>query len=89
MLLRAVAVLQIQISGNTDPKTIPNVPQEEVTENYLPDEEEAAEALEGAQRLRRPEIPYFALHRRNFLPLFYGVSEIFLKPRKTPLKFLL
>jgi hypothetical protein len=27
----------------------------------------------------------FALYRRNFLPLFYVVSEIFLRPRKIPL----
>jgi hypothetical protein len=27
----------------------------------------------------------FALPRRNFIPLFYGVSEIFLRPRKIPL----
>jgi hypothetical protein len=32
--------------------------------------------------VRRREIPDFALHRRNFIPLFYGVSEIFLRPRE-------
>ena len=35
--------------------------------------------------LRRRETPHFALHRRIFTPLFYGVSEIFLRPRKIPL----
>ena len=36
--------------------------------------------------IRRREIPHFALHRRNnFIPLFYGVSEVFLRPRKVPL----
>ena len=37
------------------------------------------------QLVRRRGMPHFALHRRNFLPLFYGVSEIFLGPRKIPL----
>ena len=32
-------------------------------------------------------MPHFALHRRNFIPLFYGVSEIFLRPRKIPYEF--
>ena len=33
------------------------------------------------RRLRRRETPYFALYRRIFTPLFYGVSEIFLRLR--------
>jgi hypothetical protein len=36
-------------------------------------------------QLRRRQIPHFALYRRNFIPLFYGVSEIFMRPRKIPL----
>ena len=36
--------------------------------------------------LRRREIPYFALHRTNLIPLFHGVSEIFLTPRKIPVR---
>ena len=39
---------------------------------------------EVAAELRMREMPHFALHRRNFPPLFYGVSEIFLRPRKIP-----
>jgi hypothetical protein len=35
--------------------------------------------------LRRQELPHFALHRGHFIPLFYGVSEIFLRPHETPL----
>ena len=37
--------------------------------------------------VRRREIylAHFALHRRNFIPLFDGVSEICLRPRKFPL----
>ena len=34
-----------------------------------------------ADQLRRREIPCFALHRR----MFHGVSEMFLRPRETPL----
>jgi hypothetical protein len=26
----------------------------------------------------------FVLHRRNFMPFFYGASGMFLGPRKTP-----
>ena len=29
---------------------------------------------------------HFALHRRNFIPLFYAASELFLRPRKIPLR---
>ena len=36
--------------------------------------------------IRRGEIPHSARHRRNFIPLFYGVSEIFLRPRKIPIR---
>jgi hypothetical protein len=36
-------------------------------------------------QLRRRLIPHFALYRRNRIPLFYGVSEIFLGPRKITL----
>ena len=39
--------------------------------------------------LRRREIPHFAFQRRNSIPLFYVVPEIFLRRRKTPQKFLL
>jgi hypothetical protein len=35
--------------------------------------------------VRRREIPHFSLHRRNFILLFYGVSETFLRRRKVPL----
>ena len=35
--------------------------------------------------VRRRGMPHFAVYGRNFIPLFYGVSEIFLRPRKTPL----
>ena len=35
--------------------------------------------------LRRREIPHFSLHRKNSIPLFYGMSEIFLRLRKIPL----
>ena len=37
---------------------------------------------EFARQIRRREMPNFALPRRNFIPLFYGVSQIFLRPRK-------
>ena len=39
-------------------------------------------ARHRAERLRRREILHFALRRRNCLPLFYGVSEIFLRRSK-------
>jgi hypothetical protein len=35
--------------------------------------------------MRRREIPHFALQRRNFIPLFYGVSEKIMRPSKIPL----
>ena len=37
-------------------------------------------------KLRRQEIPYFAPPRKNFIPLFYGVSEIYLRPHKIPMR---
>jgi hypothetical protein len=39
--------------------------------------------------LRRRGILHFALHRRDFILLFYGVSEIFLRPHKVPYEILL
>ena len=39
----------------------------------------------SAEHLRRRGMPHFAVHRRNFMPLFYGVPEIFLRLRKIPL----
>jgi amino acid permease len=35
--------------------------------------------------LGRRGMPHFAVHGRNFIPLFYGASGMFLRPRKTPL----
>jgi hypothetical protein len=37
------------------------------------------------EEVRRREIPHFSLHRRNFIALIYGVSQIFPRPRKIPL----
>ena len=41
------------------------------------------------KRLRRRGIPNVALHRRNLIPLFHGVSEIFQRPRKIPTNLVL
>ena len=38
--------------------------------------------LKRAVEVRRREIPDFSLPRRNFIPLSYVGSEIFLRPRK-------
>ena len=47
----------------------------------------------AAAEVRRREIPHFVLHRRNFIALFYGVSEIFhtvvLTAIKPPINFIL
>jgi hypothetical protein len=45
---------------------------------------EGTEFRKKLVRVRRREIAHFALPRRNFVPLFYGVSEIRLLPFKIP-----
>ena len=45
----------------------------------------AARAPARSSRLRRRGMPHFAVHRRNFMPVFYGASGMFLRPRKIPL----
>ena len=46
-------------------------------------QERLLKANEVAHKER--EMPHFALHRRNSILLFYGVSEIFLRLRKIPI----
>ena len=61
-----------------DPENIPSVSPE------------TASAYGVVPRVVAKEARKTPLYRtRNFIPLFYGVSEIFLKPLKIPMKFLL
>ena len=47
--------------------------------------DDAQNLLADRVRATVREIHHFALHRRVFIPLFYGVSEVFLRPPKIPL----
>ena len=47
--------------------------------------QESFDAIQEELDVRRREMPRFALYRRNFIPFFYGVSEIFPRPRKISL----
>ena len=51
----------------------------------LPDEENARTSENGGRIAEEAINTTFALYRRNFIPLFDGVAEIFLRPRKIPL----
>ena len=80
-----------QISGKMDTQKQLNVPLEHGSGLLAQLEELLAQPLAvgaedvGAFYGRRREMPDFALHRRNFIPSFYGVTEIFLRPRKIAL----
>ena len=61
-----------------EPKNIPSVPPEDLVKHHYSYEQTTTYYDVGyhaaPERFRRRKIPYFALHRRNFIPCFSRVS---------------